>query len=524
MSHLDFLAEGNICGQTLLRLVSRGSAIIAELLRLTDHIPSILLIDETSNTNASNTSSPSSSFSTAITVDPTMLKYLPILYDFRYLKTPEMFDKQLNTSIELSELDDEFYETHEEVLTRFYRLFESIYTYIMDYNRYLSELIEGFYIQHTLEAVLLDTSGRQLLCEGLYLMGVMLLLMDMKVSGPVRERMIVAQYRHKGEGNVSIVELSKLTRDSGYRFNNPNAKRPANYPEEYLARFPIPPKIVNMIIGRLRSDDVYNQARIYPAPEHRSVALAQQASMLYIILYFSPKTLMEAKPVMREIVDKHFSDNWIVPVYMGITIDLSIEWERYKAAKEALAMDTLVINHVKDIMKTHLTSMNEVHKSLDTYLTEGVLVEAYVVDTLAPLMETVRAANIALRWILLHRRCENKKWKELIYTVFSDRKTILNFLLRTSLLEYRLKVHIKHLLAVKASRWSENREDTTKIMTELSQYFSGSGALTRVEKDEGLMNWFASLANEIKALDYTDGVLAGRKIRQLIKALEDVTA
>jgi len=113
MSHLDFLAEGNICGQTLLRLVSRGSAIIAELLRLTDHIPSILLIDETSNTNASNTSSPSSSFSTAITVDPTMLKYLPILYDFRYLKTPEMFDKQLNTSIELSELDDEFYETHE---------------------------------------------------------------------------------------------------------------------------------------------------------------------------------------------------------------------------------------------------------------------------------------------------------------------------------------------------------------------------------------------------------------------------
>lgn len=399
----------------------------------------------------------------------------------------------------------------------------------MDYNRYLSELIEGFYIQHTLEAVLLDTSGRQLLCEGLYLMGVMLLLMDMKVSGPVRERMIVAQYRHKGEGNVSIVELSKLTRDSGYRHSfsssqSSSSKRPANYPEEYLARFPIPPKIVNMIIGRLRSDDVYNQARIYPAPEHRSVALAQQASMLYIILYFSPKTLIEAKPIMREIVDKHFSDNWIVPVYMGITVDLSIEWDRYKAAKEALAMDTLVIPHVKEIMKTHLTSMNEVHKSFDTYLTEGVLVEAYVVDTLGPLMDTVRSANIALRWVLLHRRCENKKWKELIYSVFNDRKTILNFLLRTSLLEYRLKVHIKHLLSIKSSRWSANREDTTKIMTELSQYFSGSGALTRVEKEEGLMNWFASLANEIKALDYTDGVLAGRKIRQLIKALDDVTA
>lgn len=117
MSHLDFLAEGNICGQTLLRLVSRGSAIIAELLRLTDHIPSILLLDENNNNGNNSTSSGSSSSgssnTTTLQVDPSMLKYLPILFDFRYLKTPEMFDKQLNTSIELSEIDDEFYETHE---------------------------------------------------------------------------------------------------------------------------------------------------------------------------------------------------------------------------------------------------------------------------------------------------------------------------------------------------------------------------------------------------------------------------
>lgn len=37
----DFLAENNICGQLLLKLVSRGHATIAELLRLKDFIPSI---------------------------------------------------------------------------------------------------------------------------------------------------------------------------------------------------------------------------------------------------------------------------------------------------------------------------------------------------------------------------------------------------------------------------------------------------------------------------------------------------
>lgn len=35
----DFLSEINNCGQTILRLVSRGNAIIAELLRLSEFIP-----------------------------------------------------------------------------------------------------------------------------------------------------------------------------------------------------------------------------------------------------------------------------------------------------------------------------------------------------------------------------------------------------------------------------------------------------------------------------------------------------
>lgn len=37
----DFLAENNACGQTILLLVSRGNAIVAELLRLKDYIPKV---------------------------------------------------------------------------------------------------------------------------------------------------------------------------------------------------------------------------------------------------------------------------------------------------------------------------------------------------------------------------------------------------------------------------------------------------------------------------------------------------
>jgi WASH complex subunit strumpellin len=65
--------------------------------------------------------------------------------------------------------------------------------------------------------------------------------------------------------------------------------------------------------------------------------------MLYVLLYFSPVTLHEQKSIMREIVDKHFCDNWVVPVYMGSLVDLSIEWDRYRAAKDALGIDTLQV-------------------------------------------------------------------------------------------------------------------------------------------------------------------------------------
>jgi WASH complex subunit strumpellin len=47
--------------------------------------------------------------------------------------------------------------------------------------------------------------------------------------------------------------------------------------------------------------------------------------MLYVILYFSPKTLDEEATTMRELVDKHFNDNWIIGIYMGHVIDLSVE-------------------------------------------------------------------------------------------------------------------------------------------------------------------------------------------------------
>ena len=53
-------------------------------------------------------------------------------------------------------------------------------------------------------------------------------------------------------------DVCKLLRSTGF-LNQPGSKRPAKYPEEYFKRVPISKTFVAMVIGRLRSDDIYNQ-------------------------------------------------------------------------------------------------------------------------------------------------------------------------------------------------------------------------------------------------------------------------
>ena len=59
----------------------------------------------------------------------------------------------------------------------------------------VSALRAGFYMANTLEGLLLDPDGKQLMCEAVYLQGVMLLLMDLQVR---RRQRSAARARRRG--------------------------------------------------------------------------------------------------------------------------------------------------------------------------------------------------------------------------------------------------------------------------------------------------------------------------------------
>ncbi|KAF7479445.1 WASH complex subunit strumpellin [Marmota monax] len=360
----------------------------------------------------------------------------------------------------------------------------------------------------------------------------MLLVIDQKIEGEVRERMLVSYYRYsaaRSSADSNMDDICKLLRSTGYS-SQPGAKRPPNYPESYFQRVPINEAFISMVIGRLRSDDIYNQVSAYPLPEHRSTALANQAAMLYVILYFDPSILHTHQAKMREIVDKYFPDNWVISIYMGITVNLGDAWEPYKAAKTALN-NTLDLSNVKEQASRYATVSERVHAQVQQFLKEGYLREEMVLDNIPRLLNCLRDCNVAIRWLMLHTAdsaCDpnNKRLRQIKDQILTDSrynpKILFQLLLDTAQFEFILKEMFKQMLSEKQAKWEYYKKEGSERMTELADVFSGVKPLTRVEKNENLQAWFREISKQILSLNYDDSTAAGRKTVQLIQALEEV--
>ncbi|OTF76996.1 WASH complex subunit strumpellin-like protein [Euroglyphus maynei] len=516
----DFLEVNNVCGQNLLRIVSQGNAIIAEIHHLADMIPMVFRMETSSNNRQNNINE--------------------LIMDFNYFKSSDSIERRIENDEKLLIKDEEFRETYIELLSKFYLLFESIHRYAIDLERYLTELDDGIYIQQTIETVLMDHDGKQLLCEALYLMGVILLTMDREINGIVRERILVSYYRYSASRSCDsrIDDVCNLIRSTGY---SSNTKRPTNYPEDFFKRTKIRTSFARLIIGRLRSDDVYNLSSVYPKPEHRSVGLSTQASMLFVCLYFVPEILSTEYAIMREIVDKFFADNFIISIYMGTIVNLVEHWDPYKAAKAALN-NTVDGKNIRTCAQRFRNEMNDLNGKIPKYLKEGIITEETILNKINEYMNTSRNANVTLRWIMLHtvamkgdfieshhsmKRCRQIR-EQIIMELKFNSIELFHLLLNTSEFELRIRDIYKQILQNRHDKVIRYREESCSRIKELAEVFSGQKPLSRIEPNPNLQNWFENYAKKIDDihLDETDdrnqANQISRKLIQLIKALEEI--
>ncbi|BBM98849.1 WASH complex subunit strumpellin [Marchantia polymorpha subsp. ruderalis] len=507
-------------GAVLLRIVSRAQALLAELLRLSDRVPPVF---------HPNTDS----------------RFAPVIFGFRYLKSPELFEERIEASADLLALDDEFRETYQNFLERIFFLFDGIVKYYSDVMRYLEDLQEGVYIESTVESVLVDEEGRQLLVEAVTLHGVLILLLEHRLSGPLREQLVIGYYRSRGSTDIpnfdaictlcrsspspsvsamaSVASFAQLLQ--GAPPPVPSNMLMISRPEELLANFLFPKHVIQTMIGQLLSDDLYHQVRHYPNPEHRSTALSSQASSLYILLFYAPQMLHNDQLAMRGIVDKFFRECWVIPIFMGFTVDLSQAWDRFKAAKAALS-PFIAISAASELVQRHTSKVTVLLSELGAFLSEGVLTQDFVLSNMSSLLSCLRNCNVTLRWLLLHRTTGSRKLRDAVAgnpaAQESALDTLLSLLLDTARLEFEVKRIYGDLLEGKQGRWEQCRAHAVDCIEELSEFFSGSKILSKRVADENLQRWFQQMSIQVNVLDYPEAISAGRKIQQIIAALEEV--
>lgn len=135
-------------------------------------------------------------------------------------------------------------------------------------------------------------------------------MVDFHIPGIIRERFLVSYFRYSAQrgSDCYVDEVCKLLASTGFM---PTTRRPQDYPEAFFKRAGLNEFYVGIVVGRLRADDIYHQLKVFPLPEQRSTALATQAAMLFVCLFFQPGVLHSESTAMREIVDKYFPDNWV---------------------------------------------------------------------------------------------------------------------------------------------------------------------------------------------------------------------
>lgn len=120
---MQFFSE-SYCGKAFLRLIARGSTIVAELLRLSNNIPQVFFPNSSDHK-----------------------KYKEMLFDFNYLRNIEAFDEKVTQLPNYEALEENLFDRYSDIIERFMRLFESINRYNDDINTLVNEIEDSFYVE-----------------------------------------------------------------------------------------------------------------------------------------------------------------------------------------------------------------------------------------------------------------------------------------------------------------------------------------------------------------------------------------
>lgn len=283
-----------------------------------------------------------------------------------------------------------------------------------------------------------------------------------------------------------------------------------------------PERIVHKLIVNVKDGDIYNEIPAYPNPDHRSFALANQAAMLYVAMFFSPDLLANESSKLREFVDKHFYDNWVIPVFMGYVVDLTNEWQTYDAAKRAID-NTISPRAIRAFAeKQKANSEKIVNKLVEDILPTGILTNDTVLQKMDNLLNLLRDANTAYKWLMLHRLTVREDLRQVVLES-ARQSTVLSLLLYTAQFELLLYRYFKDLIDQRDLYWEKHKNRARDNLFDIAEHFSTRSSFKTREANDDYSEYFAKMSKKVDEVTVEGGSgHVTRKIQKYIKGLEDI--
>jgi WASH complex subunit strumpellin len=518
----------------LLQLVAEGNTIVAEISRISHTIPAVFFLRSRRE----------------------QALFSPILPDYTYLSSPSEHDAAIEASPDLVERDEDFRQKHLPVLEAIYSVFDAVHRYITRLNEFFLQLGDGAFVGCSPSSLLAADSGKQLLAEAVYLYGVILLFLDISIPGPVRERVVVAYYRYRGRAERrDVLDVCRLVAATGFLPPSDNAAGhlnpdmpvlpfasapgassygpaanagspaanagsrgacPVDYPVDYFGRTPPPADLVRSLVAVIRNDDLYATGRIFPSERHRLSLVSQQASVLAVLLCFCPDILRTEATVMRELADKHFALQWVVPVYLGTCLDLSVVWRSFKAARAALR-NNIGPKEARLLSSRHTQVLADVRPTISALLVGNALTEARIAREMPQLLDLLRDANQALRWLLLHSQTKSRQLQQALELPAAGE--LVDALLDLSELEHAITRAYERLLQNRPQRFAEGKAAVLARLSQLADYFGSDMG----RKSNSLQRYFGTtLRSTVDQLD-PSASNAAEVLLVLADALDDIS-
>lgn len=221
-------------------------------------------------------------------------------------------------------------------------------------------------------------------------------------------------------------------------------------------------------------------------------------------------------------MDKHFYDNWVVPIFMGYVVDLTNEWQAYEAARKAIE-NTVNVKSVKLFAEKLKNQAKKIVKKLyEDVLPTGVLTNDSVLQKMDSLLNLLRDANTTCKWLMLHRLSAREELNAIICEL-GKQDTILSLLLYTAQYELILYKHLKALCEKRGDYWDKDREASQNNMSDIAEYFSEKSSFKNRTANSDYSEYFTTMQKKIEELVPEGGSgNVSRKIQKYISALEDI--